>query len=144
MPISKKISRSKNFSLRKNYDKNFERKKEAVSFFLRAGLAVVFFYAAFSSFLFPENWIGFIPLFLKKMFSQEILLLLFSLYEIFLGLWLLSNKKTFYAAFFSAITMFLIIISNIILFDIVFRDIAIMFMAIALAFLSKDERGGSG
>ena len=112
-----------------------EHKKEVlVSFLLRIGLAFVFFYAAISSLLFPENWIGFFPSFLKLNW----ILFLFSVYEILLGLWLLSNKYVFYASIISALTLFFIVAFNLTLFDLVFRDVAIFFMAVALATLSKE------
>ena len=107
-----------------------------VSFFLRVGLAVVFFYAAIASLLFPENWIGFLPAFLRASWT----LLLFSAYEIILGLWLLSNGKVFYASIISALTMFFIVVFNLVLLDLVFRDVAIFFMAVALSVLSHKKR----
>ena len=114
-------------------------KNNLASFFLRSGLAIVFFYAGIASFLAPENWIGFIPNFIIDFFPVSVFLILFSIYEIFLGVWLLSNKKIFYASVLSASTMLIIVITNILLFDIVFRDIAILFMAIALAVLSRKK-----
>ena len=111
-----------------------------VSFFLRSGLAVVFFYAGIASLLTPENWIGFVPDFVRSIFPASIFLALFSIYQIILGIWLLSNKKIFYASILSVLTMFFIVITNIFLFDILFRDIAILLMAIALAIFSHKEK----
>lgn len=120
--------------VKKKFDKNV-----LVSFFLRSGLAVVFFYAGIASLLAPENWVGFIPIFIRNVFPASILLILFSIYQIALGAWLLSNKKIFFASLFSALTTLIIVITNMFLFDIVFRDIAILFMAIALAILSHEK-----
>ena len=107
-------------------------KRILVSFFLRAGLAFVFFYAGIASLLFPQNWIGFFPSFLRVSW----ILILFSVFEIILGFWLLSNKRVFYASLVSAIGLFFIIIFNLTLFDLVFRDVGLFFIAIALAILS--------
>ena len=120
---------------RKRYDKDI-----LVSFFLRSGLAIVFLYAGIASLISPENWIGYIPQFIQNNFPTSILLILFSVYEISIGLWLLSNKKIFYASILSSKIMFLIIIFNFSVFDVVFRDIAILFMAISLVILSKGEK----
>lgn len=120
---------------KKEFDRNV-----LVSFFLRAGLAVVFLYAGIASLISPENWVGFIPQFIQDNFPASILLILFSVYEISIGLWLLSNKKIFYASILSSKIMFLIIIFNFSVFDVVFRDIAILFMAISLVILSKGEK----
>jgi len=118
----------------------FKHDKEVlISFFLRIGLAIVLFYAGIASLFFPENWVGYIPEFLSGIFPNSVLLVLFSVYEIALGLWLLSNKKTFYAAIVSAVTMFFIVIFNFAVLDVVFRDIAIFFMALALAVMSKKK-----
>ena len=111
-----------------------------VSFFLRSGLAVVFLYAGIASLISPENWVGFIPQFIQNNFPASILLILFSIYEISIGLWLLSNKEIFYASILSSKIMFLIIIFNFSVFDVVFRDIAILLMAISLVILSKGEK----
>ena len=76
-----------------------ENKNVLVSFFLRAGLAVVFLYAGIASLISPENWVGFIPQFIQNNFPTSILLILFSVYEISISLWLLSNKKIFYSIY---------------------------------------------
>lgn len=113
--------------------------KSLVSFFLRLALASVFLYAAIASFLTPDNWIGFLPQWLKSIIPGITLLFAFSAYEIILSLWLLSGKKIVYASTLAAITLFLIIIANISQLDILFRDIAIFFSAIALIFLDKEK-----
>ena len=113
---------------------------DLVSFFLRSGIAIAFLYAAMSSFLEPTSWIGFFPIWLTNIISGKILLILFSIYEIILALWLISNKRIYYAAILSAVTFILIILSNITALDIVFRDIPILFasMALAVMYYKKD------
>ncbi len=113
--------------------------KYLVSFFLRLGIAAVFLYAAIASFLTPNNWIGFLPVWLRNIIPGMILLSIFSVYEIILSIWLLSGKKIYYASILSAITLSLIIVTNISQLDILFRDIAILFSAVALIFLSKER-----
>ena len=109
-----------------------------ISLLLRLGLAFSFIYVAISSFLNPSSWIGFFPGFLQK----DNILTAFSVYEIILGIWILSGKKLFYSSILAGLTLFGIIISNFGAFDIVFRDITILFMAIALALLSRDNKQG--
>ena len=96
----------------------------------------MFLYAAAAAFLDPTSWIGFLPLGLQKIFPANILLSVFSVYEILLALWLISGWRTFYAAILASLTLFLIIITNIGVLDIVFRDAAILFSAVGLAVLS--------
>ncbi len=100
---------------------------------LRLSIASVFVYAAIASFITPENWIGYFPQFLQHAIPQQILLTGFSLYEILLAVWLLSGKKTFYAAILAACTLFGIIVANVVEIDILFRDFAIILAAFSLA-----------
>jgi len=100
---------------------------------LRIGIAIVFFYAAIASFIMPLNWIGYFPTFIRGHIPDSMLLNLFSIFELTLGVWILSGWKTFYAGLASAATLLGIIVFNYFLFDIVFRDIAILFASLALA-----------
>jgi len=60
---------------------------------LRMGLSFSFFYVAYASFQNPVNWIGFFPQFLRDLAPAQTLLTGFSIYEIVLGVWLLSDKR---------------------------------------------------
>lgn len=103
-----------------------------VSFFLRTGLAIGFLYAALSSFLDPNAWAGFLPMEARDVISGNLLLALFSSYEIVLALWLLSGRAVRNAAWASVITMTLIILFNLPSLDVVFRDLVILAAAAAL------------
>ena len=109
------------------------------SFILRTGLAVVFLYAGIAAFISPNNWIGYIPEFIGNFITKAFILTIFSAYEVILALWLLSGKKQFIASIFSSITLICIIIANITILDIVFRDIAILLMAVALGALTYGD-----
>lgn len=113
-------------------------KQTLAVFFLKISLAVVFLYAAISSFIEPQNWSGYIPAFVKAIIPVSIFLMGFSIVEIALAAWLLSGKFTRAAAIISSILLFSIIVFNTSLLEILFRDIAIFFAAIALAILSKN------
>ncbi len=105
------------------------------SFTLRVGLAIPFLYAAIAATLNPEAWVGFIPQFLKNLFPETLLLGAHALFDLTLGLWLLSGWKTKYAATFSALNLTTIIIVNMAALDIIFRDIGLLLAAIALGTL---------
>ena len=107
------------------------------SLILRLGLAFAFLYAAISSLINPLAWAGFIPFVVKGLLPEKALLMSFSIFQIILGLWLLSGKKAFYAAVLSALTLAVITVANLNSLIIVFRDITILFSAVALAALSK-------
>lgn len=91
---------------------------KAVNFLLRISIASVFIYAAVFSTLRPEDWIGYIPQAARNIFPAQFLLKGFSLYQIILSLWILSGKKTFYAATLASVTLIGIIIANFTLLDI--------------------------
>lgn len=112
------------------------KKEVLISFLLRSGIAIVFIYAALSSFLNPIRWIGFVPSFISLIISKEVFLIIFSVYQILLGVGLLLNYKTFQLAIISSITLFFILFVNILALDILFRDISILFMSLALIALS--------
>ena len=115
---------------------NVNKKELLISLLLRSGLAIVFIYAAISAFLNPSNWIGFVPGFIEFIIPKEIFLVIFSIYEVFLGIGLLANYKTFKLALLSSITLFFILFGNIFALDILFRDVAILFMSLSLMALS--------
>lgn len=103
--------------------------------FLRWGLAFSFIYVAISGFLNPESWIGFVPD--LGIIEKSLALNIHLAFDAVLGIWLLSNKKIYYAAILSSLNLFLITLVNMASIEIVFRDISLFFMALALVFMSK-------
>ncbi len=118
---------------------NSERRYKLVSLLLRIGLAFVFLYVAVASFLAPDSWIGFFPAVFKNIFPQNLLLTGFSVYEILLGLWLLWGRYAFYSAPLAVLTLLGIIIPNLGALDIIFRDVGLLFAALALAALNYQK-----
>jgi uncharacterized membrane protein YphA (DoxX/SURF4 family) len=116
-----------------------------ISFLLRAGIATVFLYAAIAAFLDPFSWIGFFPVWLRELFDAELLLMGFSIFEIALSLWIFSGAMIREAAIVASITLFAIVLGNLGALDIVFRDVAILFAALALVAIGqKDKETGHG
>jgi uncharacterized membrane protein YphA (DoxX/SURF4 family) len=111
--------------------------KNLAPLLLRIGLATVFLYAAISSLANPNDWIGFLPPFLTDMISGYTLLKFFAVYELVLAAWLLSGMYVRYAGLLCAATLAGITLSNFSLFAISFRDIGLMFAALALAVSKK-------
>lgn len=114
-----------------------EHKRE-ISFLLRGGLAFVFIYSGISSFANPYSWVGFVPNIVKLIISRETFLFIFSIFQIILGMWLFSNYKVRIASIFSIISLSGIIIFNISSLEIIYRDIAILSMAVVLAIMERD------
>lgn len=105
---------------------------------LRLGLAVILLYAAIGSFVNPREWIGYFPAFMTELVDKNILLNIFSAYELALAAWLLSGVRVRSAALLTAATLAGIVLANFDLFAITFRDIALIFAALALAALAKE------
>ncbi len=114
-------------------------KEKLASFFLRIGIAFSFIYVGVMAFSNPSSWIGFVPSFIENFVSKESFLYTHGLFDFLLGLWIISGKKTFHASILASLAMLGIIIFNLNSFDIVFRDISILFAAIALGILSWEK-----
>ena len=112
------------------------KKDKLILLMLQIGISFTFVYAAISSFINPQSWIGFIPNFITNTITRSYILAFFSFYEILLSIWLLSSKKLFYSSLLSSITLFFITILNFDSLDIVFRDIGLLFASISLVILS--------
>lgn len=104
----------------------------ATSWLLRIGLAFVFLYAATSSLRHPVEWIGFLPTFLTKAIAGATLIKLFAVYELVLAGWLLSGRYVRYCSLLCALTLAGIVIANPSQLITTFRDVGLVFMALAL------------
>jgi uncharacterized membrane protein YphA (DoxX/SURF4 family) len=100
---------------------------------LRISIAFTLLYAAISGFIDPNAWIGFLPSFATAIMPAETILIIFGVIEILAGLGLLLMKNPFYPAVLSAILVSGIIVFNIPQLSILFRDVPIVLMSIALA-----------
>ncbi len=105
-----------------------------VSLLLRLGLSIMFLYAAVSAFLTPDEWVGYLPQFMRDIVPAEVLLPVFSIVELILAAWLLSGLYVTYAALLAAAMLAGIVVFNFQLFAISFRDIGLFFAALALYF----------
>ncbi len=106
-------------------------------FVLRLALAFSLLYPAVNAWFEPLSWIGYIPAFAAALwpFSNELLLHLFGAVEIALALWLLSGRRIAIPAAASAAILIFIVVTNPVQFEVLFRDISIAGIAIALALL---------
>lgn len=106
---------------------------------LRLGIAIVFAYAAIDGFIHPTEWVGFLPSFVLDRFDGETALHIFAIFELSLVAWLLSGVYIRWAALFAAAMLTGIVVTNFGIFQISFRDIAIIFAALALAAMPEKE-----
>lgn len=113
--------------------------ERAPQLLLRAGLALMFLYAAISGLTNPDSWVGYLPHLITERIDAHTILPFFSMYELILAAWLLSGLFVRYAALLVAATLAGIVASNISLFAITFRDMSLLFAALALAAMPEPE-----
>jgi len=108
--------------------------KITTQFLLRIALSFSFIYAGISGFMHPENWVGWLPAFVRNLspFNEVLTLHVFSVLQIIIALWLLSGWLIFFVAIISGLLLIGIIIFNLGAMDIVFRDISLAVVAFAL------------
>jgi uncharacterized membrane protein YphA (DoxX/SURF4 family) len=109
--------------------------KQIVSLILRASLAFAFIYPAVNAYFDPDSWIGYFPSFMQGYVSEPVLLHSFGILEISLSLWVLSGWKIRFPAMVMALTLLAIVMFNLTQFQIVFRDLSIAGIALALVFM---------
>ena len=110
-------------------------KLNSARWFLRIGLAFVYAYAAVEIHLHPELFLKYVPTFVQSLFPTGPFLLFFGIFEVALTIWLLSGKRTEYAAMISFFLISGIVVFNLQYFSVLFRNIAIAFASLALVVL---------
>jgi len=109
------------------------KREEKIIMLLRVGIAFSFLYAAFGGFLNPNSWIGFIPAFMTSILPAKTILVMFGVTEVLVALGLLFMKNPFWPAVLSGLMLLGIIVFNLPQFEILFRDVPIVLMSVALA-----------
>lgn len=102
-------------------------------FLLRLGVAFAFLFPPVNAFLDPYAWVGYFPSFVGDIFPEMVVLHVFGLIEIVIGLWILSGRRIFIPSVVGAALLLLIVAFNMGDFQVLFRDVSIAFMALALA-----------
>ncbi len=103
---------------------------------LQLGLAFVFVYAASSTLIHPEPFRSYIPLWVVDMSSPSItdgILRAFAVFELALALGVLTRRFCCMASLLSAVTLLGIVALNGDAFEVLFRNVAIICAALALA-----------
>ena len=113
--------------------------KNYASLLLRIGLGLVFAYAAVGSYRHPQAWVGYLPGFIANSSHALLALKFFTFYELVLAVWLFTGYYLKYAAIVTALTLVGIVLVNHRALDITFRDIGLIFSALALLALNWDN-----
>ncbi len=99
---------------------------------LRAGLSFVLLYAGIAALAHPEEWIGFIPTVLSDHVSADLLLKAHALTNLVAAALLLCGAWMRYVALIVALELASVVIMNPHSLIITFRDIGLVFAALAL------------
>lgn len=113
--------------------------EKIISLLLRIGVAFAFVYPAVAGFFDPYSWVGFFPQFLLDIIPGAILLPVFGIFEIILALLILFMQRPFYPSIIAAVVLLAIVVIDFKTIDIIFRDVSILLMAVALSLLHKKE-----
>ena len=100
---------------------------------LRIGLAFAFLYPPLNAIGNPESWIGYFPHFLRGIVPDMVLLHSFGAVEVVIALWLLSGWRIFWPSSLAALMLLAIVFFDFSDFEVLFRDVTIATIAIALA-----------
>lgn len=116
------------------------RSNALTSLLLRASVAFAFLYAALDALVEPDAWLDYLPQTLTRIAPATAELQIFAGLEIILALWILSGKKIFYASLLAALILVIIVLFNMLEFQLLFRDLSIAAAAFALAALPEAQR----
>ena len=103
---------------------------------LRLALALTFLYPPIAAVFDPYSWVGYFPTFLSDAVAPHQILLLhaFGVVEVLLALWVLLGRRVRTPALLMASLLVVIVLANPAQLPVLFRDLALALVAIALAF----------
>ena len=111
---------------------------KASDLFLRIALAFAFLYPAYGFWMNPNDWLGYIPAFVRNVgFSQDVLIMLIAGVHIIIALWILSGWRIFLPSLIAAVFLGSVVYFNQNQLDVLFRDISLGLAALALAFSNR-------
>ncbi len=100
---------------------------------LRTGVAFAFLYPPIAAISDPTSWISYFPSFIRELGIDEMLLLHgFGVIEAVIALWILSGHKIRIPAMLATLTLVAIVVLDYRDFAVLFRDLSIAAMALAL------------
>lgn len=107
---------------------------------LRSALAFTFGYAAIAAYLDPVSWAAYLPDAVELLPISKITLLhAFGVVELVIACWLLSGVRVVIPAALAAILLLGIVFSNLPLFEVLFRDLALAGAATSLALIEYER-----
>src|SRR3989344_2356605 len=111
------------------------RKWKRVEGILRLSLSFPFIYAAMAGYFSPDDWASYFPGFVSNIMPPTLALGIFGLVELIIAIYILIGKKIFWPSIVAAAMLLGIVVSNPGGLSVLFRDLSIFGIAIALAIL---------
>ena len=107
--------------------------RDKANLVLRIGLAFAFLYPPINALFDPNAWIGYFPPIMRGIVLDMVLLHSFGLIEVVIALWILSGWRIFLPSVGAALMLISIVVMDFSEFQVVFRDLSIASIAVALA-----------
>jgi uncharacterized membrane protein YphA (DoxX/SURF4 family) len=107
-------------------------REQWVQSILRIGLAFAFLFPPINALFDPYSWLGYFPGFTRGYVDDMLLLHGFGVAEVVIALWLLSGWKVFWPALAALLMLIGIVYFDRADFQVLFRDLSIAAMALAL------------
>jgi hypothetical protein len=116
-----------------------------VDVILRIGVAFVFLYPAIDAIFAPDVWLGYFPSSVQALthswgMPDPVLLHSFGAFEAILALWILSGKRITTPSVIATILLLGIVFFTFNQFEIVFRDLGLAAMTLALAATHRKDQ----
>lgn len=112
----------------------------AVELLLRLGVAFAFLYPPINAVIDPYSWVGYFPSFVRDFGDEMVFLHLFGVAEAVIGLWILSGRSIFWPSLAATLALVAIVAFNLGDFQVLFRDLSIAAMALALALMHRPDK----
>ncbi|MEO8637680.1 MAG: hypothetical protein ABI430_02135 [Candidatus Taylorbacteria bacterium] len=116
------------------------QKNKTVWLLIRVAIAFAFFYPAIKIHIDPDSWLSYFPPFIKTVgIPQIVILYLFTAVHLAIGIWILSGKRIFIPCLLATLFLAGLILTNLSQMDILFRDVSLLLITLALAIQSKNS-----
>lgn len=114
--------------------------KRNADLILRIGVAFAFLFPAINALFDPYSWLGYFPKFMHGVVPDLVLLHTFGAVEVIIALWILSGKRIFWPSSVATLMLLAIVLFDSGSFQILFRDLSIAAMTLALAIKNAPQQ----
>lgn len=106
---------------------------------LRIGLGLTLLYASVDTWLHPDDWVGYVPNFVSEQVDATLFVRMFATVQFALVVWLAIGAYLWLAGLILTAALSGILLTNLGVLEITFRDIGLAFAALAMAALDRQQ-----